>query len=230
MKTGKRLFSLGNRLALCASMIRSGTALADVGTDHAYLPVFLALQEKIKSAVASDVRQGPLRRAAQNVARYGVSEVVSVRLSDGLDEILPWEADDVVAAGMGGELIAKIVGRAEWLKNPEKHLILQPMTSAAELRVFLAKEGFAVLREEAVSEEGRVYTAILSAYNPGGVRTGDLYPYAGGLDGSTPDGRLYLQRQALRLRKQARGLALTGKGGDAAELERIAEKLSDLGD
>ena len=224
-----RPFSLGKRLALCASMVREGTALADVGTDHAYLPVFLALRGRVRRAVASDVRPGPLRRAERNVARYGVSELVSVRLSDGLDGIFPWEADDVVVAGMGGELIAKIVGRAGWLKDPGRRLILQPMTSAEELRLFLAGEGFAILREEAVSEGGRVYTAILSAYDPRAVRTGELYPYAGGIDGSTEDGRLYLRRQALRLRKQARGMALTGKEGEAGALERIAAQLSALG-
>lgn len=224
-----RPFSLGRRLALCASMVRDGAAFADVGTDHAYLPVFLAMRGRVRSAVASDVRPGPLRAAEKNVLRYGVSELVSVRLSDGLDGILPREADDVAVAGMGGELIAKIVGRAGWLRDPGKRLILQPMTSAPELRLFLAKEGFAILREEAVSEDGHVYTAILSAYDPGGVRTDELYPYAGGLDGSTEDGRLYLRRQALRLRKQARGMALTGKEGEAGALERIAAQLSALG-
>lgn len=228
VKAGPRLFSLGNRLAKCASMVRGGAALADVGTDHAYLPILLALRGKIKSAVASDIRPGPLVRAEKNVARYGVSGLVSVRRSDGLDEILPEEADDVVVAGMGGELIARIVGRAGWLKEPGRRLILQPMTSVPELRLFLAGEGFAVLREEAVSEGGHVYTVLLSSYDPDGVRADELYPYAGALDGSTEDGGCYLRRQASGLRKQARGLALTGRREEAGALERIADRLISL--
>lgn len=226
MTTGPRPFSLGARLALCASLVRKGAALADVGTDHAYLPVFLALHGGIRCAVASDVRPGPLRAAERNVARYGVGDIVSVRLSDGLDAVSPDEADDVAVAGMGGELIAKIVGRAGWLKSPDKRLILQPMTSAAELRVFLAREGFAILREKAVSEDGHVYTAILSAYAPKQVCAGaGTYPYAGGLDGSTEDERRYLLRQAVSLRKKARGLAWTGKSAEADSFEKIAEEL-----
>lgn len=221
-----RRFALGARLALCASMVRDGVSLADVGTDHAHLPVDLALSGKIKSAVASDVRPGPLRAAEKNVARYGVSELVSLRLSDGLDRVRPDEADDIVIAGMGGELIAKIVGRAGWLKNTGKRLILQPMTSEAELRVFLARQGFSILREEAVLEGNHVYTVIHSAYCPDEIVTDELYPYAGGLDGTTQEGRLYLDRQAERLRKQAGGLALTGRREEAAGLERIAERLS----
>lgn len=221
-----RRFALGARLALCASMVRNGTALADVGTDHAHLPIDLALREKIKSAVASDVRPGPLQAAEKNVARYGVSGLVSLRLSDGLDRILPGEADDIVIAGMGGELIMKIIGRACWLKDTEKHLILQPMTSEAELRVFLAQEGFSILREEAVLEGNHVYTVILSAYTRRKIITDELYSYAGGLDRNTLEGRLYLDRQAERLRKQAGGLAMTGRREEADGLERIAARLA----
>ena len=90
-----RLFSLGKRLSLCASMVRQGTSLADVGTDHAYLPVWLAKHGLIRNAIASDVRRGPLERARRNIERYGEDDVITVRLSDGLDRILPGEADEI---------------------------------------------------------------------------------------------------------------------------------------
>ncbi len=127
-------------------MVRPGCALADVGTDHAYLPVWLAFHGLISGAVATDLRPGPLNRARENILRYGGSDRVAARLADGLSGVSPEEADDVVIAGMGGKMIARIISEAEWLKNGEKHLILQPMTSVEDLRTFLAEEGFAVRR------------------------------------------------------------------------------------
>ena len=122
----KTLFQLGSRLGLCAAMVRPGCRLADIGTDHGYLPVWLAKTGVIRSAVAADVREGPLQSARQNIERYGVEEQVTARLSDGLDLVSAQEADDIVIAGMGGELIARLVDRAAWLRDPQKHLILQP--------------------------------------------------------------------------------------------------------
>ena len=122
------LFRLGNRLALCASMVREGTKLADIGTDHAYLPIWLARKGRISSAIAADVKPLPLRSAEQNIRRYHVEEQITTRLSDGLRALSPDEADDIVLAGMGGELIIRLIGEAPWLKAGDKRLILQPMT------------------------------------------------------------------------------------------------------
>ena len=97
------LFRLGNRLALCASMVREGTKLADIGTDHAYLPIWLARKGRISSAIAADVKPLPLRSAEQNIRRYHVEEQITTRLSDGLRALSPDEAGDIVLAGMGGE-------------------------------------------------------------------------------------------------------------------------------
>ena len=219
------LFSLGERLALCASMVRPGTALADVGTDHAYLPVWLAKQGLIAAAVASDVRSGPLERAKRNIEKYGVGHIVNARLSDGLDAILPEEADDVVIAGMGGLMIAEIVRRAAWLKNGGKRLILQPMTREEDLRRSLAEEGFFIVREQAAQEEHRVYTAMLCAYGTDGRPQNELFPYIGLLTSETPASRAYLRRERKRLLKRANGLKAQGDEGRALELFRIRERI-----
>ena len=108
---------------------------------------------------------GPLQKAAFNIRRYNVGKQVDARLSDGLELIFPNEADDIVIAGMGGELIADIIEKAPWLKDVQKHLILQPMTSAPELRTYLTEHGFAVKQEQASSARRRPY----------------LYGYAGGI-------------------------------------------------
>lgn len=219
------LFTLGGRLALCASMVRPQAALADVGTDHAYLPVWLAKQGVIKTAVASDIRPGPLERAKNNIERYGVDSLVTARLSDGLDEISPEEADDIVIAGMGGLMMADIIRRAEWLKNSEKRLILQPMTHVEDLRRSLSEQGFSVLREQAVLDEGHVYTAMLCAYDPANSASGTLFPYIGRLTAETPENRMYLRREMKRLLNRANGLRLQGDEKGSAELFQIREQI-----
>jgi tRNA (adenine22-N1)-methyltransferase len=219
------VFSLGRRLSLCAGLLRPQAALADIGTDHAYLPVWLARQGRISRAVAADVRPGPLKYARRNIERYGVGEIVSARLSDGLSAIRPEEADDIVMAGMGGLLITRIIAQAPWLKNSTKHLILQPMTSVEDLRRFLSQEGFAVCREQAVSEEGHIYTVMLCIYDSPGRVTGELYPYIGILKADTEDNRLYLLREMKRLQDRARGLQLEGNQVNAERLLRIRGRI-----
>lgn len=222
------LFSLGNRLALCASMVREGTRLADIGTDHAYLPIWLAREGRISRAIAADVRISPLRSAEYHIRRHHTEEQVSVRLSDGLDAIFPNEADDVVMAGMGGELIVRLMEAAPWLKTGDKHLILQPMTSAEALRRYLAREGFAILREEAAEEDGHVYAVIQAAYDPERAGGGMLYPYIGRLNGSTPEGRAYIAKCAGRLSKKVQGMELSGNMEGARALRPILAGLQAL--
>lgn len=222
------LFSLGNRLALCASLVRPGTRLADVGTDHAYLPIWLAGRGLIRSAVACDVRPGPLSRARRNIARYAVQDVVSARLSDGLDAVLPGEADDVVIAGMGGLMMISILERAPWLRDGDRRLVLQPMTAAPQLREYLAREGYAVLAERAAAEDGHVYAAMQAAFCPEGCRCGELFPYIGRVTPEAPAGRDYLRLQARRLKKKAGGLAHCGRTGEAQRCGRLARKIESL--
>lgn len=222
------LFSLGGRLQLCASMVRPGVRLADIGTDHAYLPIWLAKKGLIAHAVAADVRVGPLQKAQANIDRYRVPDVVTARLSNGLDEILPEEADDITIAGMGGETIIDIVSRASWLKDKAKHLILQPMTSAEQLRIYLAEQGFSVLQEQAVQDEGRIYSAFMAVFMPELVCADELYPHIGRLDASTEDNRLYIIHKISNLQKRADGLAITGRAEEAAVIRRIINQLNTM--
>lgn len=219
------MFQLGERLRLCASMVRPGCALADIGTDHAYLPIWLAKQGMISRAIAADVRPGPLERAQQNIERYQVQHLVSARLSDGLDAFQPSEAEDIVIAGMGGETMVQILSRAPWLKNAEKHLILQPMTTVSTLRHYLAVQGFTVLREQAVQDEGRVYSAFLTVYRPDLAQEDALYLQIGKLKADTPDNRLYIRKRIEQLQKKASGLARSGKQAEAEPLLRLIEQL-----
>lgn len=222
------LFLLGNRLALCASLVRRGTALADVGTDHAYLPVWLAKRGLVRSAVAADIRPGPLKRAAANISRYGVGGVVSVRLSDGLARIAPEEAEDVVIAGMGGLMMIHILERTPWLREPERRLILQPMTSVEELRAYLAREGFFTMREQAAEEGNHIYTVMQVSFGGEKRRAGDLFCWIGNMTAETAEGRKYLLVQKRRMEKRANGLFHSGNRAEAERLFRLAAELADL--
>ena len=206
-------------------MVRSGNKIADIGTDHAHLPIWLACQGLVEKAIAVDINLGPLQKAAMNVKRYSMQDWVDTRLSDGLDQVFPHEADDVIIAGMGGETIAAILAKAPWLKNKEKNLVLQPMSSAKELREFLAREGYAVREERAVLADGRIYSAMRAEYAPEDVPQSPLYPYIGLLDASVPEGRQYIQREWERLQTKAQGLQTAGKSEEARPVLELADAL-----
>ena len=150
---------LNSRLQKIAGMIREGDRVADIGTDHAYLPVFLIKEGKCPHVFACDVSDGPLKRAADNIKKSEVSGV-TLRKGDGLAAVEPDEVDTVVIAGMGGDLIARILEAAEWSKNARYEFIVQPMTSAEDLREYLCSAGFEVVVEEAVESQGRIYTVM----------------------------------------------------------------------
>ena len=222
----KKLFQLDSRLQLCASMVRENCKLADIGTDHAYLPIWLVKKEIIPKAIAADINMGPLQKAAFNIRRYSIGKKVDARLSDGLELIFPNEVDDIVIAGMGGELISTIIEKAPWLKDQEKHLILQPMTSELELRNYLTQNGFAVKQEQAVRDGERIYTVMQVEYDPKNVQTGDLFPYVGILKADTEENKAYIQRQCNRLQKRADGLKQGGKHeAEVGRLETIIAQI-----
>ena len=143
----ERAPTLGARLQKCADFVREGKKLADIGTDHGYVPVCLLQSGKIPFAVAVDVHKGPLESAMNNASRCGVADKMHFVCGDGLHGVLPDEAEDIVIAGMGGELILRIISEAPWLCAMDKHLVLQPMTTAMQLREGLAALGFTIDRE-----------------------------------------------------------------------------------
>ncbi|NBI08554.1 SAM-dependent methyltransferase [Colidextribacter sp. OB.20] len=155
------------RLRMAAELVPTGVRLADVGTDHAYLPAALILEEKIPFAIAADLRQGPLARARETVRRAGLTGRVAFRLCDGLTGIRPDEVDAVVIAGMGGETIAAILEAAPWVRERDVPLILQPMSSMAELRGWLQGNGFRIEEERLAREGETLYTAL-------SVRAGEM--------------------------------------------------------
>lgn len=219
------LFQLGPRLALCASLVRGGRPLCDVGTDHAYLPIWLLKQGKVPRALAVDAAPGPLRTAAGNAKRYGVEDRLVLRLSDGLRQVAPEEAEDIVIAGMGGELILRFLEETSWLQNPAVRLVLQPMSSLRDLRLGLARLGFSVIDERVVEENGRVYTACLVGCLESAPETDLIYPWMGKLKPG-PGPVVKCAEKTLRdLRGRLEG-ARRGRGEDSPrELEMAIEAI-----
>lgn len=217
-----KIFTLDNRLSVCAGFVRQDTKLADIGTDHAYLPIWLAKNNIIKSAVAADIRPLPLKSGFENIEKYNCTDIIAARLSDGLDEISPDEADDIVMAGMGAELICEIINRAEWLKNSDKHLILQPMTKAHVLRKYLTDNGFEILSEKACTHAGKNYTVMLAVYS-GEAEAYDVpFYYIGKLDSSDELAKAYMKQILKKLTYKSNGRKHDGK--DSSDLDRaIAE-------
>jgi tRNA (adenine22-N1)-methyltransferase len=160
-----QLPKLDHRLQSAVPFVRQGAVVADVGTDHAYLPVYLTGIGQASYAVASDINAGPIERAAQHVAEYGLSDRVKTVRADGLDGIEPYHPTDIIIFGMGGELIARIIADAPWVQNESIRLILQPMTHAECVRRYLAETGFRIIDEVLSKESGKIYQTIVAEYS-----------------------------------------------------------------
>ena len=145
------------RLAAVASLVRKESFVADIGTDHAYLPSYCIRSGICETAFAMDVNEGPLNRAAETIEKYNVKDKITIRLSDGIEKLQKDEADVIVIAGMGGLLIKKIIEDHKEVISPETLLILQPMIAQRELREYLFGNGFVIENEYVVAEGNKHY-------------------------------------------------------------------------
>ncbi len=173
---------LDNRLLTVASLIPEGAYLSDVGTDHAYLPVYLAEKGILSGAVASDIHKGPLESAKKNIAAAGFSHLIHTELCNGLAGIEGYPLTHIAICGMGGLMIMDILEKAPFVRERKITLILQPMQHIPELRTYLASHGYHIKKEVQTTAEGKFYqimevvydgtpraidevTAMLGAYN-----------------------------------------------------------------
>lgn len=198
------------RLQLVMDLCEPGAVVADIGTDHAVLPIALVQSGKCPAAIAADLREGPLSTARQNVAQAGLQALISLRLSDGLDGIAPQEADCIVMAGMGGILITNLLARAPWLRDPAKTLVLQPMTDPPLVREWLVQNGFCLLCERAARDGEHLYTVMKARYDGVPRQADEAFCYVG-LLGSDPgeNERLFLRKTRRSLENKRKGMVLT---------------------
>ena len=217
---------LSKRLLCAASFAREGDFIADVGTDHAYLPIYLYTAGIIRGAVVGDINQGPIDRAKRNIREYSCESAIIPVLSDGLCKMYEFLPDTVFILGMGGELIVNIISKAEWLKERKTRLILQPMTHAEILRAYLFDNGFEIL-DETLVEDGKIYQIIVAEYTGAKTSVDTLELFFGKINLERADELLVsvLDREQSILGARLEGKRKAGlEGGEDAELFEAVEK------
>ena len=210
---------LNVRLKAAADMVPRGARLADIGSDHAYLPIALCLEDKIECALASDINEGPVAAAVSNISKNGLSDRIRAIRADGLDMARDFDPDCITILGMGGELIVSILDAAPWIKNPKITLVLQPMTHGEILAEYLARNGFEVKDEIIVYDGGRsdrIYR-IISAVFDGHARNLSYAEALIGkrnLDRGDSVTRAYVERCIRTLETRIRGKESSGQNAD----------------
>lgn len=158
------MIKLSNRLSAVASFIETGSAVADIGTDHAYLPIWLAINNLAFPIISTDIKEGPVNKAKLNIASYGLSDKIKVIKTNGLCGVEDFSPDVIVIAGMGGELIRDIIKDMLFVSQKKVRLILQPMTRTPILRRFLYDNGFDIIGEK-LAYDDRIYEIICSEFD-----------------------------------------------------------------
>ena len=153
-----------------AQALWSRARVADIGTDHGYLGIYLLKNGIARQVTACDLRPLPLRNAQENAERFGVGAQMEFLLSDGLERVTPDRIDTVVCAGMGGDLIVRILEACAWIRDPGYRLVLQPQSAGQALRLWLAENGYEMQRETLVQDGSFLYT-VLTAWWDGEKRT-----------------------------------------------------------
>ena len=155
---------LSKRLQTIADFVKKNSVVADIGTDHAHIPIYLIENNIIDKAYACDINKGPLEKAKENIANFGVSENIVLRLSNGLDKMSNKEVDTIIIAGMGGELIIDILNRGKVFFDKKNTFIWSPHTKVDEVRDYLIRNGFKIIKEDMCIDEGKFYTVMEVRY------------------------------------------------------------------
>lgn len=222
MAENQRL-ALQPRLAAIAALVPQNARLADVGTDHGYLPVSLLQERRISAAVATDIAPDPLDHARRTAAASGVS--LDCRLCDGLTGVAPQEADTVVIAGMGGETIAHILENALWTRE-NILLLLQPMSRSEVLRPWLVDHGYAIRGERLVEDKGILYPILIAeGGHPPPLTAAEIWA---GLGREDPLYHAYAAQRMDRLAKAVEGLRKSRREEDRQRLLQWEEALRQL--
>ena len=196
---------LSPRLKACCAFLVPGERVADVGTDHGYLGIWLLTQVIAPSVIASDIGQGPLAAARANAERFGCTDKMEFYLSDGVENI-PRDFDTLVIAGMGAHTMVHILGNAPWLQNRRYRLVLQCQNKAHLLRAFLSQNGWHIPKERIVRDGRFLYSVLEAVYQPGHSLTpGQCWLSPALLACGSPDLNEYTDRTLRSLRKAVLG-------------------------
>ncbi len=213
---------LDDRLFLAASFVREGSAVADIGTDHAYIPINLLMTGRASFAIAADINEGPLQRARENADRFDLDRrCIEFCLADGLSGLPLSENDvsDIIICGMGGELIASIIDASDYAKKSGVRLILQPMSAISKLRAFLNEKGFREIDCDFATVQDKLYQCIVCEYDgslrsssPAELELGDI-----SLSSRSPLFPLALKKLIERTERTVKGRKTGGLDTDSEE-------------
>lgn len=168
---------LSKRMQMIADMVKPADCIADIGTDHGYIPIWLAENGITKHVIAADVRKGPLSRAQEHVREYGLQEYIELRLGDGLRVLSPGEADRIIIAGMGGLLMIEILSDCPEIAAQTEELILSPQSDIDAVRRYLHDIGFRIEAEDMTVEDGKYYTVMRCRHGEDCIYTPEDYLY-----------------------------------------------------
>lgn len=178
---------------MLSELVTQGNRLADVGTDHGYVPIYLLERGRIPSAIAMDINQGPLDRAREHIWQYGYETYIEIRQSDGLEALKAGEADTVLIAGMGGALMQRILREGRPALCGVRELILQPQSELYQMRKFLGEQGYHIAREYMVYEDGKYYPIMKIFMEQDRAQENDTLT-----DGSYTEAELYFGKAGLQ--------------------------------
>lgn len=166
---------LSIRLEKVAGMIKKEETIADIGTDHALIPIYLLQNKKCERAIATDINKGPLKKAEGNIIKYGLSNKIELRLGGGLSPIKPYEADCAIIAGMGAYLIKDIIEDGIEVFKSLKYIVLQPVQYSEVLREYIYNCGYNILDEDLCEEDGKYYEILKLSYGEKRLKKDPIY-------------------------------------------------------
>ncbi|MCT4632892.1 MAG: class I SAM-dependent methyltransferase [Firmicutes bacterium] len=217
---------LTKRLEVIADLVDRNAVLADIGSDHGYLPVYLVEKKIINRAIASDVNQGPVDNAISTVKQYKMENEVEVRLGSGLNTLsMDDKIDTVVIAGMGGNLISQLLEDEKELARSVKKLILQPMTTKIELRKYLLNNGYTIVEEKIAIEGEKIYEIIVAEVGEGELWDEVYYDIGKRFDTQSEEYATFISE---KLKKYKNIVSkIESKGGDSSK-EKLEKVKNDI--
>lgn len=224
---------LDARLSAVASLIRKDSRVADIGTDHGYLLAWLIENGISPNGVAADINKGPLENAKRTFNDAGISDKVELILSNGLENIPEHCCDDIVLAGMGGNLITDILSSCHWIYDRNLHIVAQPMSHGEVLREFYVNNGFEILSEKTASDGKHIYCVISAVYTGIKARKDASYFYLGKLtENDDETTKKYIDKILFALEKKHCALVNAGKKDDnlSETIISIKNKISEAYD
>ena len=222
------MLKLSKRLQAVSKLVRDNVSLADIGTDHAYLPVFLLQEGKINRAIACDINESPLKNAAGCIRENNVSDI-ELRLGDGLSPVSSYEVDDIVIAGMGAENIIAILDNCAWCKGKRYNFVFQPMTRTELLREYLCESGYEIYKEICTEENSKHYCVIGARYNGNCFKASELFKALGKVpENSDKYSKQYILFQLNKYKRILSGLNRAQNSHDTSLLLKTIKEIEEI--